>query len=149
MPGPEPLALGPGARTAWSVALVLIFGLQIGLGLRSRLHVDDRYGFAMFHEFTRYRIDYPWQLADGAIRVFTFPVPLPKRSSAVRGGRHHVEVFGAGTTRIQAQGFVRWLYENKRPEGVVAAQVVYAWERNKDGEHHRELLIWPPVGARP
>jgi hypothetical protein len=144
LPGPEPLALGPGARTAWSVALVLIFGLQIGLGLRSRLHVDDRYGFAMFHEFTRYRIDYRWRLADGAVRAFTFPVPLPKRSSAVRGGRHHVEVFGAGTTRLQLRGALRYLWAAHRPDDAVAVEATYRWRRNDHPDETVEQLQWPP-----
>lgn len=142
---PEPLALGPRARAAWSVALVLIFGLQIGLGLRSRVQDDDRYGFAMFHEFTRYRIDYQWLLADGTARAFTFPDRLPKRSSAVRGGRHQVEVFGAGTTRLQLRGALRYLWAAHRPDDAVAVEAVFRWRRNDHPDEAVERLRWPPA----
>jgi hypothetical protein len=144
---PEQLALGPRARAAWSVALVLIFGLQIGLGLRSRLHDDDRYGFAMFHEFTRYKIDYQWRLVDGSARKFSFPVALPKRSAVVRGGRHQVEVFGAGTTRLQLRGALRYLWAAHRPDDAVAVEAVYRWRRNDHPEETVEQLRWPPEGG--
>lgn len=144
-----PLALSPGRRAAWSIGLSLLILAQIGVGIRSRIDDDDRYGFAMFHEFTALSLRYRWVYPDGRTEEIDTDGYLRGRAKAVRGAGRRTEVFGAGTTRIQAQGFVRWLYENKRPEGVVAAQVVYAWERNKDGEHHRELLIWPPVEARP
>lgn len=150
-PGPtgEAVLWSPARRAAWSV-LVSAFVLgQIAVGLRSRWHDDDRYGFAMFHEFTALTLRYHWVFADGHTEPINTEPYLKGRARAVRGTGKRTEVFGAGTTRIQAQGFVRWLYEHKRPEGAVAAQVRYAWERNKDGEHHEELLVWPPAELRP
>ncbi len=147
MAPPEELALGPRARVAWSVAVVLIVGLQIGLGVRSRVHDDDRYGFAMFHEFTRYKIDYQWRLLDGSRRRFSFPVPLPKRSAAVTGGRHKVEVFGAGTTRLQLRGALRYLWSAHRPDDAVAVEAVYRWRRNNHHDEVVEELRWPPEGG--
>ena len=140
---------GPRRRAAWSVVAVALFVGQVAMGVRSRLDDDDRYGFAMFHEFTSLTLRYRWRLADGSTRPFTPDEHLRGRSNAVRGSGRRTEVFGAGTTRIQVTGFVKWLYKKKRPDDAVGVEVTYAWERNKDGVKHTELIAWPPDGGQP
>ncbi len=153
--GPDPSQLdvapgfGPRRRAIWSVVVSVLFLGQVALGVRSRIHDDDRYGFAMFHEFTSLSLRYRWRMDDGTTVSFRPDKYLKGRARAVRGSGRRTEVFGAGTTRIQAQGFVKWLYERKRPDNAVAAEVVYSWERNKDGEKHKELIVWPLAEARP
>ena len=84
------LTPGPRGRAALSAFLVVLFGLQGALAVRTRLHNDDRYGFAMFHESIRYKLDYHWVMEDG--RRVRLRVPKPWLKS--RGKK----ILGHGTT---------------------------------------------------
>jgi hypothetical protein len=138
------LALTPRARAAWSVGVALIFAAQIGLGVRSRVQDDDRYGFAMFHEHTASRFEYRWRMADGSAVDLDPNRWLKGRAAAIRSGGRRREVFGAGTTRIQVRGLLRWAWAHHRPEGAVAVEADWRWQLNGMGPLRHEAFRWPP-----
>ncbi len=143
MPPPE-LALSPRGRLAWSIGLVLIFGAQVGLGLRSRLHDDDRYGFAMFHEHTASRFEYRWRMADGSAVPLNPDRWLKGRAAAIRAEGRRREVFGAGTTRIQVRALLEWAWARHRPDGAVAVEADWRWQLNGMGPVRHEVFRFPP-----
>jgi hypothetical protein len=146
----EVTKLTPGrrGRALWSVLLVLIFGLQLGLIVRTHVMRDDRYGFAMFHETIGYRLTYRWVHADGRRERFKIPDGvLRSRGKKLRAQRNITSVMGLGTVQMNVQAFARWLYENQRPDGVVGIHVEMRYGVNGGARTERADFVWPPEEA--
>jgi hypothetical protein len=135
------LAPGPRGRAALSVFLLAFFGLQVSLAVRTRLHNDDRYGFAMFHESIRYKLQYHWVMENG--RTVRFRVPkawLKSRGKKILGTGTTTSVMGEGTVRMNIQRFVNWAWQEKRAPGAVGLRATLRYQRNDRGAWQTAVL---------
>lgn len=135
------LTPGPRGRAALSAFLVAFFGLQVALAVRTRLHNDDRYGFAMFHESIRYKLQYHWIMEDG--RKVRLKVPeawLKSRGKKILGKGSTTSVMGEGTVRMNIQRFVDWAWTEKRAPGAVGLTATLRYQRNDRGTWQTAVL---------
>jgi len=135
------LTPGPRGRAALSAFLVVFFGLQVALAVRTRLHNDDRYGFAMFHESLRYQLKYHWVMADGRrVRLRVPPSWLKSRGKKILGKGTTTSVMGEGTVRMNIQRFLDWAWEEQRAPGAVGLTATLRYQRNDLGPWQTAVL---------
>jgi hypothetical protein len=139
--------LGPGARWWRNLVLVGIFGLQLGLVIRTHVQDDDRYGFAMFHQYTRYMLFYDWVKEGGQEERFNPNEYLAGYGGQLVGGRLNSTVMGPGTIRLLVQDYLAWLWRRHRPDDAVAVRCIYNYEINGSPQRSSETFRHSSEGS--
>lgn len=142
--GKEPIQCGP-LRQLVVLSFIL---LLTGLGVRSLVLQDSRFGWGMFTHHTRFEIQYHWILEDGTReRYRTKNPPDPKlklkgRATYLRDGKSRTTRQGIGALRSWLAAYMKDVYASG-PDDVVALETRLVYTINR-GEEKTEILRYPP-----
>lgn len=135
----------PAVRRLWSVVILLTFGLQVGLIVRTHRTDDDRFGFAMFHEYASYYLSYRWIPARGAPTPYKPPANhLTGWANKIDGRGRRDSIMGLGATRSNIQAYLEWLHDHHLPRAAVAVEAIWTYKHNGSERDVQEILRHPP-----
>ncbi|MEQ9319201.1 MAG: hypothetical protein RIF41_08575 [Polyangiaceae bacterium] len=135
-----------GRRRLLLSGLALSFiGAQLALGVRGCVVGDNRYGWGMFGDDVHYRVRYAYVRADGSRTAFR-PDLRGKAKNFVGGPKR--TRYGVGSLRTAIPVLLRHEYERRPSPDVVACEATLDYQVNHIGEREREVLSYPPRGAK-
>ena len=138
-------------RGAWwrQLTVFAFLFLVAGIGVRSLVCNDSRFGFGMFGEHMEYLIVYHWIDEHGHRRQYFPGDELRDKSTHLRprrgesafeiAGRADETRYGTGAVRCWIDSYLDYLYEHSRPNDAVAIEAKLYYSIN---EH---LVVGEPI----
>lgn len=128
--------------------LVLAFlGGLVGLGVRSLVLHDARFGWGMFTHHVEYRLEYAWILEDGerepydARRPYSRTLKLAGRARYLSAARRRSTRQGIGALRSWIAAYLEDAYASRPPRArALEARLEYSINR---GDEASEVLVFP------
>lgn len=112
----------------WNLPILLLFGILISLGIRSKVTADNRYGWGTFGRQVVYQLAYGWEFANGKVYRYHPGNELRKKAQNLldSNGQNNTR-YGLGAILVWLDGYERYMWEH-RPEGAVAFHTVMIYE---------------------
>ena len=125
-------------------ALVVVYILLLfGLGVRSLVEDDTRFGWGMFSYELQYSISYSWIDAYGNEVSYSPGDELRARTKRkLSSGRHRTR-YGLGAVRTWANGYASYMFDNKNDGAYSAFKVTLLHRKNGEGEYITETFTHP------
>jgi len=89
--------------------------LNIGLGIRSLITDDSRFGWGMYSSQSQYRVKYAWIFADGSKKEYQPGPELKGRTRLKLKPGQHSTNYASGTMKAWISAYTRYMFENKAP----------------------------------
>jgi len=129
----------------WPRHLVVIgfLGGVVGLGVRSIVTGDGRYGWGMFAHQAAYDVGYQWVLRDGgAVRYRPGP-ELRGAARRISGERRRRTCYSIAAVQAWIDGYAKHMAASHAPRDAVAFRAVMTYQINRDGQVKRAVLEHP------
>lgn len=127
-----------------NTVVVLFLLLTFGLGTRSLVTDDARYGWAMFSSTAEYHVRYAWVFVDGTREEH---IPGNEIQGMIRPlfvpGELHNGGYGIGSVRSWMKGYAKYMFENQSRENAAAFEVVIDYRKNHRGGKSRVTVQHP------
>ncbi len=131
-------------RAARTFLVLSYLGILIGLGIRSLVLDDARFGWGMFSSQANYRVEYYWIDEEGHRTPHRTGEELRRGEPEQVASRvPHLTRYGIGAVRGWVQSYLRFLYDQKRPEGMRQICAEMEYRINLSGANQTLTLTYP------
>ena len=128
--------------------VVCCLGLVAGLGIRSFVLQDSRFGWGMFMHQVNYNVTYTWMYEDGREDRYVPGSELRGRTwYKLRPGQWHSTWYATGAMRSWLSGYASYMFQNHSPPGATAFRADVIYRHNKAGQRYIETILFPYPGG--
>jgi len=132
-----------------SNALIVLYVLAlVGLGVRSYLTQDSRFGWGMFRNQIDFEIEYTWVKENGGREGHETGGEL--RGSEPRliasGGTHRTR-YGIGAVKSWTSSYLEYLWLHERKEEAIRIEADIHYQINREGDRKVETIAFPRGGS--
>ncbi|MCA9418688.1 MAG: hypothetical protein KC917_20605 [Candidatus Omnitrophica bacterium] len=115
------------------------------LGVRGYLLEDTRFAWGMFRNQINYTVSYSWETESGERIQYKSGDELKRgEPRMVSSRRSHRTRYGIGAVRDWTYSYLKYLWEEHRPEDAVSIEAVIEYRINKGDELISETYRYPP-----
>lgn len=115
-----------------------------GMGIRSIVLQDSRFGWGMFMHQVNYNVTYTWVYEDGFLHPHVPGSELRGRTwHKLSPGTWHSTWYATGAMRAWISGYVKYMFHNHAPPGAIALRADVVYRHNKSGQRYLEMIMFP------
>ena len=135
----------PNVSPPWHLqAIVVLFLAALaGLGLRTIVLDDARFGWGMFSKQLDHRTKYYWVLDDGTRVATPLGRELAYPASKINDRWRHISRYSLGAVRTWVDGYLRYQFEHHRPADAQAIEAEVRYQVNRTGPVRTLALRYP------
>jgi len=137
-------------RPPWyaQAVVVLYLVVMVALGCRTLVLKDAQFGWGMFSRQINYTVRYEWVIDDSRTLRYRSGDELRRKNHYVKGRGGHRTRYEIGAVRRWIRSYLRFVYESRRFDGVVAIRAKLKYQVNLDDDSWTGEIITYPSDAK-